>query len=138
LQQICPPRQQMPHYTVAAGVIWRDGKFLIAQRLPDDALGGLWEFPGGKQWEGESLPECLQREIREELDFEIEVGELLVTVRRACEHFRITLHAFQCRYAGGRARAIEAADFKWVTLDQLKDYPFPIMDQKIIAILREL
>ena len=131
-----PPRKRTPHYTVAAGVIWRnDREMLIAQRPLDDMLGGLWEFPGGKQQEGESLDECLKREIQEELGLEIEVGELLVSVKHAYTHFRITLHAYHCRYLSGRPRAIKVADFAWVSLDQLESYPFPVADQRVIAAL---
>src|SRR5687768_5506033 len=66
------PKAKTPHYDVTAGVIRReDGKILIAQRPVDKMLGGLWEFPGGKRHDGESLPECLRREIDEELGIEI-------------------------------------------------------------------
>ena len=133
-----PPRKRTPHYDVTAGVIWRgDGEFLIAQRRLNDMLGGLWEFPGGKQQEGESLAECLRREIREELGFEIEVGDPLVTVKHAYTHFRITLHAFHCCFKSGRPRAIEVADFAWVSLGQLARYPFAVTDQRIIFALQE-
>src|SRR5216117_3701039 len=65
---------------VAAGVVFRDGRVLITQRRPDDHLGGLWEFPGGKRESGETFEECLQRELREELGIEVEVGEWLGSV----------------------------------------------------------
>ena len=58
---------------VTAAIILKDNKVLIAQRSPDDKLANKWEFPGGKIEHGESPQECLKREIREELDFEIEV-----------------------------------------------------------------
>ena len=70
------------------------GRLLIAQRPLDGLLGGLWEFPGGKRESGESLPDCLQRELREELAIEVEVGDCLAVVEHAFTHFRITLHAF--------------------------------------------
>src|SRR5690606_29750126 len=55
-----------PHYDVTAGIIWNStGDVLIAQRPAEGLLGGLWEFPGGKQEQGETLPECLRRELRE-------------------------------------------------------------------------
>ncbi|MEI9864057.1 MAG: NUDIX domain-containing protein [Limisphaerales bacterium] len=61
---------------VSAALIFRDGKLLIAQRHANSHLGGLWEFPGGKRESGETFEQCLVREIREELDVEISVGEL--------------------------------------------------------------
>ena len=63
----CSVKKPVPHYTVTAAVIWRDGLVLIARRPQKGLLGGLWEFPGGKREDGESLPDCLRREIREEL-----------------------------------------------------------------------
>ena len=131
-------RARTPHYDVAAGVIRRDGgRFLIAQRRPDSMLGGLWEFPGGKREPGESLRECLQREIREELGIRIAVGDQIGTIRHGYTHFRITLYVFTCRYVSGDPQAIEVADWAWVTLDDLERYAFPVTDQKIIALLRD-
>jgi len=131
-------RARTPHFDVAAGVIHRDdGRFLIAQRRPDSMLGGLWEFPGGKREPGESLRACLRREICEELGIDITVGDQIGTIHHGYTHFRITLYAFACRYVSGEPRAIEVADWAWVTLDDLERYAFPVTDQKIIALLRD-
>jgi A/G-specific adenine glycosylase len=129
------PRRAIPHRDVTAGVIWKGDRLLIAQRLPQGLLGGLWEFPGGKQEAGESLPHCLQREIREELGIEIEVGELFLTLQHAYSHFRITLHVFRCRYKGGQPQALDCADWRWVPVDELPRFAFPVADQKIVAAL---
>jgi A/G-specific adenine glycosylase len=129
------PRRQTPHYDVTAGVIWHDGRLLIAQRKPDRLLGGLWEFPGGKQEPKESLAGCLQREIREELGVEIAVDEPLLTLRHAYTHFRITLHVFQCRYLAGDPRPLDCADWRWATLDELSNYPMAVTDRRIVEAL---
>jgi A/G-specific adenine glycosylase len=129
------PRKRTPHYSVTAGVIWRGDRVLIAQRPLDGRLGGLWEFPGGKQEKGESLEECLSREIREELAIEIYVGERLTTIEHGYTHFRITLHVFECRHQRGEPQAIGVADLAWVSLDELDDYAFPVTDQKIVRLL---
>lgn len=132
-----PRRPQTPHYQVAAGVIWReDGRFLIAQRPLDGLLGGLWEFPGGKQEGGETLPQTLRREIEEELGLVIEVGRPFAQVKHAYTHFRITLHAFHALRRQGQPQHIGVANHAWVTLDDLDDYPFAVADRKIIAKLR--
>jgi A/G-specific adenine glycosylase len=132
-----PPRPKSPHYHVTAAVIWgADGRILITRRPLDGLLGGLWEFPGGKQEKEESLRQALQREIREELDIEIDPGQHLVTVQHAYTHFRITLHAFQARHTRGQPRHLGVADHAWVHLEELEDYAFAVTDRKIIEALR--
>jgi A/G-specific adenine glycosylase len=134
-----PPRLAIPHYDVAAAVIWRDdGRFLIAQRPLAGLLGGLWEFPGGKKEDGETLPQALRREIREELALEIEVGRPLQPIKHAYTHFRITLHPFHARWLAGAPQHLGVADHAWVSLDNLDRYPFAVTDQKIIVQLRRL
>ncbi len=131
-------RARTPHFDVTAAVTHRnDGCLLIAQRPLDGMLGGLWEFPGGKREPGESLRDCLRRELREELGIEVEVGEQIGTVRHAYTHFRITLYAFSCRIVAGEPTAIGCTDWAWARLDELLEYAFPVTDQKIIAMLRD-
>jgi A/G-specific adenine glycosylase len=127
------PHRKLPHYDVTAAVIRRDdGCLLIAQRKPEAMLGGLWEFPGGKCQPGEALPDCLRREIREELGVEIEVGRQLTTIRHSYTHFRISLHVFECRHLRGEPQALDCADWRWVEPGRLADFAFPVTDQKII------
>jgi A/G-specific adenine glycosylase len=132
-----PVRKALPHFPVSAAVIQSGDQILIAQRPANGMLGGLWEFPGGKQEPGESLPECLRREIREELGVEIEVGEPVISVKHSYTHFKITLHAFYCRLLSGVPQALQVADWRWVTLPEMAAYPFARTDQKIIAALRQ-
>lgn len=133
-----PSRRKTPHFHVTAGVIWRpDGRFLIAQRPLDGLLGGLWEFPGGKQESGESLAETLRREIAEELAIDIEVGPFITVVKHAYTHFRITLHAFHARHLSGQPQHIGVADHAWVKLEELGAYAFAVTDNRIIERLRQ-
>jgi len=131
------PEKAIPHYDVTAGVIWRNGKFLITLRPSRGLLGGLWEFPGGKREKGEDLEECLRREIREELGIDVEVGAFLVSVEHAYSHFRITLYVFRCAYVGGRIQLWECDDCRWIIREDLERYAFPAADRKVIQILRE-
>jgi A/G-specific adenine glycosylase len=131
-----PVKKALPHYDVTAAVISHNGKMLIAQRPPDGMLGGLWEFPGGKREAGETLAECLRREIKEELGVEIEVGRPVATIKHSYTHFKITLYAFCCRLRQGSPQALGVAAWRWVTLKEIDTLPFPRTDQKIIEALR--
>ncbi len=124
-------RPPVPHYIVTAAVIRQDGKVLISRRPENGLLGGLWEFPGGKQEPGEELPDCLAREIDEELGVQIQVGPGLGIYRHAYTHFKVTLHAFECSLVSGEPRAIQVADWRWVSLGELRDYPMGKIDRQI-------
>lgn len=137
-----PPRKNTPHYDVAAGIIWQteergeNGRFLIAQRPLEGLLGGLWEFPGGKQEPGETLPQTLVREIEEELALTIRVDSFLVSIKHAFTHFRITVHAFHATHVAGVPQHLSVANHAWVTLADLDNYAFALTNRKIIAALR--
>ncbi len=135
-------RAPRPHFDVAAGLI-RDEheRLLIAQRPLNGLLGGLWEFPGGKREPDETLPACLQRELREELAIEVAVGECFAVVEHGFTHFRITLHAFNCRYLGAlppysEPQAIAAINWAWAREDELGAYSFGKADRLVIAEMR--
>ena len=130
-----PAKKPLPHFDVTAAVIQHNGHILIAQRPPEGMLGGLWEFPGGKQEPGETLPQCLRREINEELGVEIEVGEPVTVVKHSYTHFKITLHAFYCRLLRGQPQAIGVADWRWVKPHQFDGFAFPRTDQQILEAL---
>jgi A/G-specific adenine glycosylase len=128
---VAVPRRQSPHYIVTAAVIQRNGSVLLARRPAQGLLGGLWEFPGGKVDDGESLPDCLRREILEELGVEVSVGRQLGTYRHAYTHFRVTLHAFYCTLVKGEPRPIQVDDVRWVAPEELTDYPMGKIDRQI-------
>lgn len=127
-----PPRKSVPHYDVTAGIIRRNGMFLITLRPPEGLLGGLWEFPGGKREEGETLEDCLRREIKEELGVDIVVGDLFIKVPHAYTHFRITLYVYECRLEKGRIRCRECDAFQWIREEDLECFAFPAADRKVI------
>ncbi len=129
--------RKVPHYDVTAGVVrGTDGRVLIARRPPEKMLGGLWEFPGGKREDGENLPACLRRELREELGIAVEVGTQIGTIKHAYSHFRITLYVYECRIVAGEPQCLECADWAWVQVEALDDYAMPTTDRRIVAILR--
>ena len=124
-------KKPTPHYNVMAGIIRKNGRVLIAQRPTDKLLGGMWEFPGGKLEAGESFEECLKREIKEELGIEINVGKRVLTLKHAFTHFKITLYVFEAEWKLGKARAIDVADFKWLSPRTLAAYPMGKTDRAI-------
>jgi A/G-specific adenine glycosylase len=130
------PKKEVPHYTVTAAVVRRDGRYLLARRPVEGLLGGMWEFPGGKQEPGEDLPAALQREIREELGAQVQVGEPLGVYRHAYSHFRITLHAFECTLDGREPQPLEASELAWVPPAALSDYPMGKVDRRIATALQ--
>ncbi len=126
------PKPAVPHITVTAAVIQDGSKVLITQRPHKGLLGGLWEYPGGKQQDGEDLSACLHREILEELDAVIEVEELFGIYRHAYTHFRVTLHAFCCRLSPSAIpRPVQVADLRWVDITGLDEYPMGKIDRQI-------
>ena len=128
----------LPHKRIGVAVIWGEGdRILIDRRRQEGLLGGLWEFPGGKLEAGETAVDCVRREIKEELDLDVEVGPWLLDVDHAYTHFRVTLHVYHCRYLGGTPKPLECDEIRWVELSALADFPFPKANSRIIAALPE-
>lgn len=129
-------RAPLPHKQIGVAVIWNEqGQILIDRRRPDGLLGGLWEFPGGKIEPGESIEDCIKREIQEEIGIEIEVGDRLMTIDHAYTHYRVTLNVHHCRYISGEPQPIECDEVRWVTVNELDQFPFPKANVQIIAAL---
>ena len=124
----------IPLWHVSAAVILRGGRMFIQRRPSHGLLGGMWEFPGGKQHEGESPEEALHRECREELDVSLKDLSRLATVRHAYSHFRIVMTVFVCRIASGRIHTPLA--YRWITPNDLDRYPFPAADRQLFPLLQ--
>jgi A/G-specific adenine glycosylase len=134
---VIPEKKPVPHYIVTAAILERNQHFLIAQRPANGLLGGLWEFPGGKQEDNETLPAALQREIMEELGCEVIVGAHFGEYQHAYTHFRVTLHAFICSLTNGEPQPIEASQLAWVPVQHLSDYPMGKIDRQIAEQLQK-
>ena len=128
---VMEPKPAIPHYLVAAGILERDRRVLIARRPSSGLLGGLWEFPGGKLQAGEDLPACLRREIQEELGVTAGVGEEFGVYRHAYTHFRVTLHAFCCTLVEGEPKNLHHSQLAWVRIEELGSYPMGKIDRQI-------
>ena len=123
---------------VAAAIIRRKQKLLITQRRSDSHLGGLWEFPGGKVEEGESLEQALVREIAEEIGVTIRVGREFFQVEHHYPTRSVRLHFFECTIAAGEPQVIEVAAMRWVGTEELDDFKFPEADRELIERLRTI
>jgi A/G-specific adenine glycosylase len=130
-------RAAVPHKSIGVAVIWNnEGQVLIDRRPQEGLLGGLWEFPGGKVEPGETIEECIVREIREELGIEITVGDHLITIDHAYTHFRVTLNVHHCQHISGTPEAIACDEIRWVSVAELDRFPFPKANETIIAALQ--
>lgn len=119
---------------VAAAVIERDGSFLLTRRLEGTHLAGLWEFPGGKIASGESHRHGLAREIREELDADVDVGALVFETRHDYADRTVSLHFYQCTLRG-TPRPVLGQQMRWVPRGELRALDFPPADAELIALL---
>jgi len=122
---------------VTAALIVDEDKILITQRKKGKKGGLLWEFPGGKLEEGESPEECIVREIKEELNIDIEVIDIFDVVFHRYTEFNLLMLVYRCSFKGGEITAKEVEDFRWVSAFELKEYNFLEADigvvEKIIA-----
>ncbi|MEX2479130.1 MAG: A/G-specific adenine glycosylase [Gracilimonas sp.] len=120
------PAKKKPHHVIGVGIIEdENGKLLIALRPEDAMLGGLWEFPGGKQKEGEEIQDTVQRELKEELGVEVKAYKELMSLKHTYSHFSITMHAWFCKLISGTPQPKESQEVRWVQRNKLERYPFP-------------
>jgi len=120
------PAKKKPHHTIGVGIIeGEDGKLLIALRPENAMLGGLWEFPGGKQKEGEEIQKTVERELNEELGVEVKAFKELMSLKHTYSHFSITLHAWMCKLVSGKPQPKSSQEIRWVERKELEKYPFP-------------
>jgi 8-oxo-dGTP diphosphatase len=113
---------------VVAAVIERDGRYLVTQRRPSAVLPNLWEFPGGKVEPGENDAAALKREIRERLDADVDVLQMISFVRHPYERYTVDLHLYQCRLLSD-VRAAAVQGFCWLRSDEFDDYEFTPADE---------
>ena len=121
---------------VAAGLIHHDGRYLIAKRRAGVHLAGLWEFPGGKREQGETLEECLRRELFEELNIRIDAPVPFRIIKHEYPEKTVELHFFRCAIEAGLATPLDSAEIRWVHPSELGEYQFPPADRPIIEALQ--
>jgi 8-oxo-dGTP diphosphatase len=117
--------------TVVAAVIERNERFLVTRRPTGVHLAGLWEFPGGKIDPDESHHAALKRELREELDADIEVGELTFATTHPYLDRNVALYFYRCTLLGS-ARPLLGQEMRWVARPELPLLDFPPADAQLI------
>lgn len=125
------PAKKRPHHQIGVGIIKNDDQVLIALRPEDTMLGGLWEFPGGKQKEGEAIEDTVKRELKEELGVDVSVSKPFMKLDHAYSHFKITMHAYLCELKNGEPSARLSQRIRWVPIKELDQYPFPKANRKL-------
>lgn len=122
---------------VVAALIWQGKRFLACQRPPHKARGLLWEFVGGKVEPGETREQALIRECREELDVTVRVGGIFMELVHEYPDLTVHLTLFHAGIAEGTPRLLEHQALRWLTVEEMDQYPFCPADQAILARLRE-
>ncbi len=126
----------MRQIEVVAAIIVKDNKVFATQRGYGE-WKDFWEFPGGKIDAGETPEEALRREIKEELDTEIAVGELFTTINYDYPTFHITMHCYLCTIENGSLTLLEHEAAKWLSLEQLDSVTWLPADLLVIAELQK-
>lgn len=126
-----------PRIIVTAAVIRREGLFFVTRRHEGVHLEGFWEFPGGKCDPGEPLERCLRREIREELDVDVQVGQELLSCAHDYPERIVELHFFECEMAE-EPRPMLGQEMRWVPQAELRRLQFPPADDALIDLLTQI
>jgi len=131
------PAKKVPHRDIGIGIIINDQQHVLIARRPEDVmLGGLWEFPGGKKKDNESIRETVIRELNEELGVDVELDRFFIKFNHAYSHFKITLHAYLCHIVDGTPDPVASQEIRWVPIKNLSKFPFPkankIITEKLI------
>lgn len=128
----------LPRKVVVAAFVEVDGKILVTKRRADQAMGGLWEFPGGKVEPGEDPRAALAREMREEVGVEVAVGRPFEVVHHTYESFELLMIVFECRIVSGSVTAREVAEVRFVAPNELTKLAFlpadlPLVERLVIT-----
>jgi len=122
---------------VTAAILAKDNKIIIAKRGPDDRLANKWEFPGGKIEINETPEQCLKREMKEEFDIDVSVGEYLGSSIYYYSHISIELMGYRTYWEDGEIDLKDHDDFKWISLDQLPEFDFAPADLVFVEKLQK-
>lgn len=125
-----------PTITVVAAVVEEHGAFLVTRRPAGVHLAGLWEFPGGKIDAAESHVDALRREMREELDADVDVLDLVFETMHAYPERTVALYFYRCLLKQ-RPQPLLGQEMQWISRDKLPTLGFPPADEELIRILSQ-
>ena len=120
---------------VAVGVIYKDQQLFICKRPDDKHQGGLWEFPGGKVEQGESVFAALQRELLEEVNLTVNGSEELMVIEHDYGDKQVCLHVYTVSRFAGEPEGAEQQEIRWVAKQELVNYRFPEANHAILETL---
>jgi A/G-specific adenine glycosylase len=137
LQDVLPITRKspaIPHRQAAAAVIRNSkGMLLVVQRPASGLLASLWKLPGGFIKSDEDTENSLRHSVKEELGISIRPEKHLTSVNHAYTHFRITLHAYECRLLKGTPKPIGCQNWQWTSLTDLKKLPLSKIDRMVMT-----
>lgn len=117
---------------IRARKVGEETLLLIAQRNAGDFLGGYWEFPGGKIEDGESVEQCLAREVYEELGVRVQPAEFFCIKEHTYPEKTVRLRFYFCDWVSGVPSKLDCQDFRWIRPEEMKEFPFIPADEDII------
>ncbi len=118
----------LPHKVIGVAVIWNEQGLILIDKRRQHGL---------HIEAGETIEDCIKREIMEELGIVIEVGDWLIAIEHDYSKFTVTLNVHHCRHVSGEPQTIECDEIRWVTLDEIDQFTFPEANIQIIAALRK-
>ena len=122
-------KKKPPHYILAAAVILKNGRVLLAKRPSKGLLGGMWEFPNGRV-DADPARE-LSKSLRLGYQLKVQRNDALGVVRHVYTHFKVTVYVFQCKFVSKS----ENQNLKWIRLKTLEDFPMGKVDRQITKLL---
>ena len=129
-------KKPIPIQEIGIGLVFNeDGELLIDQRLESARMGGMWEFPGGKKIQHETIEKTIEREINEEIGISIKVGERLISFEHSYTHMKLNFTVHICEWISGKPKPLASQKLLWVAPHRLLDFPFPAANTKIINAL---
>lgn len=128
-------KELKPHYEVVCAVIAKDDKIFCCQRVPKGECAFKWEFPGGKTEPGETKEEALLREIKEELNCNINIEKFITTVNYEYNTFSLTMHVYLCSLKDNEPVLLEHKSSVWCNKDKLNDLDFAEADKLFIHLI---